>query len=211
MIIVLEGLDGSGKTTICDALRERGAEVVHSTVPQGFLPEVRLLMQGDIEKYVAFDFMYYLCSAKFSETQVLKAKDEGKDVVLDRYVYSTLATHLAFDKLYNGSANSDQIARLAREAEKSVLKPDLVIFLNIDRKERLKRLARRECTKIDANERLMYLFANEFKAIFPRLRESGVAVVEVDNSRSLGKTMDEITSAISAERNKKTALALRQK
>ena len=195
--IAVEGLDGSGKTTICNALaKTEKVKLLHTSIPK-LLPDIRRIMNDNLKKYVPFRFMYYLCAQQMPQEHISNYLKEGNDVIFDRYIYSTLATHLALDKLYNNNKNSEQIKILFYEAEKNFMTPDLVIFLNIDRVMRLKRIEGRQNSNDDTNETLMDLYLVEFNKILTILKEKGKMVAEVNNSDiSIDKTLENIKRII---------------
>ena len=131
---VLDGLDGSGKTTqaarVAAHLRERGETVVVLREP-GATPAgeaIRdLLLDADTDVTPLVEMLLYQAArAQVVETVIRPALEEGQTVVLDRYWYSTAA--------YQGfGLGLDPVAieRVSAVATGG-LEPDHVLILDVD-------------------------------------------------------------------------------
>jgi dTMP kinase len=139
--IVIEGLDGSGKTTQAKLLAvrlSRSHQAVYTAEPS----------QGRIGTYIRGSCLYgekrlptpveaLLFAAdrlEHVENEIKPAVAEGKLVVCDRYVYSSLA--------YQGSADLS-ISWIA-EVNRYALKPDFAVFIDVSPEKVLQRLNRRK-------------------------------------------------------------------
>jgi dTMP kinase len=139
--IVIEGLDGSGKTTqakLLAARLSRSHQAVYTAEPS----------QGRIGTYIRGSCLYgekrlptpveaLLFAAdriEHVENEIKPAVAEGKLVVCDRYVYSSLA--------YQGSA--DLSIPWIAEVNRYALKPDFAVFIDVSPEKVLQRLNRRK-------------------------------------------------------------------
>lgn len=139
--IVIEGLDGSGKTTqakLLAAKLKKSHNVVFTAEPS----------RGKIGKFIRNSILYdetrslpsveaLLFAADRLEhvkNEVLPAMEQGHLVVSDRYLYSSLA--------YQGSAglSLDWIETINQHA----LKPDLALFIDVAPETVLMRLKRKK-------------------------------------------------------------------
>jgi dTMP kinase len=141
VFIVIEGLDGSGKTTQAKLLVRK----LRKTQDAQFTAEPS---HGKIGKFIRNRILYGEIRPPTSVEALLFASDriehiqkevepalaQGRTVVSDRYVYSSLA--------YQGSAglSLDWIQTINQFA----LKPDLALFVDVDPETVLKRLKRKK-------------------------------------------------------------------
>ena len=130
MFIALEGIDGSGKTTVAAVLGERlGARVLR-------VPGAEYGLTGehvDRQPQSTCHFIYYLSSVFWASDVVAEWRHAGQHVVADRYVLSTYAYHAPF------LVPPVQLAALELE------EPDLTVLLTVDERERRRRLMDRAC------------------------------------------------------------------
>lgn len=139
--ICIEGLDASGKTTqarrLVRELRRRGFETIYTTEPSS----------GEIGKFIrnyilerkkrvpiaVEALLFAVDRVDHLEQMVKPALEEGKTVVSDRYVYSSLA--------YQGAAGLD--LNWIEEINRSVITPDLAIYLDVPPEVVVKRMKRK--------------------------------------------------------------------
>ena len=141
IFIVIEGLDGSGKTTQANLLANKlsktysllcTAEPSHGKIGtfirEGCLYEEKRLPTEAEALLFAADRIEHM------KNEILPALDEGKLVICDRYVYSSLA--------YQGSAglSVDWIKTINARA----LEPDFAIFIDVPPERVLGRLRRQK-------------------------------------------------------------------
>ncbi len=139
--IVLEGIDGSGKTTQAKLLAtelEKSHRAVYTAEPSenrigSFIRDACLYE----EKRLLPDVEALLFAAdriEHVENEIKPALKEGRLVVCDRYIHSSLA--------YQGSANLS--LSWIKAINKDALKPDLAVFIDVSPETVLKRLERRK-------------------------------------------------------------------
>jgi dTMP kinase len=135
--ICLEGLDGSGKTTQAKLLTEKlrkSHSAVYTAEPSrgkiGTYIRNRCLYGEKRLSTVVEALLFAADRIEHIETEVFPALNEGKLVISDRYVYSSLA--------YQGAAglSLDWIEKVNEHA----LKPDLAVFIDVDPKTVMRRL-----------------------------------------------------------------------
>lgn len=128
-LIVLEGVDGAGKSTVVRRIQqhcaERGLESVASAEPtrgpwgmklRQSMTEGRLSLEDELQ-------LFLKDRAEHVENLIQPALRQGKVVVLDRYYFSTAA--------YQGARGVSPEWVLS-ENERFAPKPDLVLLLDFD-------------------------------------------------------------------------------
>jgi dTMP kinase len=128
--IVLEGIDGSGKTEqtrrLADWLRARGHRVVSTREPTDgvFGRRYRAWARGEIEATPEQVLGFFLEDRREHLAAVVRpALERGEVVVCDRYVASTLA--------YQAAQGLDRARLAALFATPEFPAPDLVIWLRV--------------------------------------------------------------------------------
>lgn len=149
--IVLEGGEGSGKSTAAAYLKEafeaRGYNVVLTREPGGVASAEhirRTILSHDMDAWTEA-LLFAAGRNEHLNQKVVPALEEGKVVICDRYIHSSLA--------YQGHAGGVGMERVyslnAPFLERH--KPDLVLFLDIAPEAGLKRIAdnNRETNRMD--------------------------------------------------------------
>jgi len=135
--IVIEGGSGSGKSTQINLLKKKlknGWKFYREPGSTKFGEKVRDVVQGlhnyYVDEYAAL-FAYSAARANLIRKIIIPKLNKGINVILDRYWYSTYAYH------GNKVAKSeiDKVSRIAT----ANLKPDLVIYYDIDPEIGIKR------------------------------------------------------------------------
>jgi dTMP kinase len=130
--IVFEGIDKSGKRTqakmLVDHLHKQGKGVIYTQEPSPNNPAGRLIidwLSGKIEltSGEAITLLYTADRNEHLKRVILPMLAEGKSVVCDRYLYSTMA----YESSIFG-VSQDWIRKL----HENVKKPDAVIFLDVE-------------------------------------------------------------------------------
>ena len=125
-LIVVEGADGSGRTTEVAALKEWLEVQGHAVVDTGLRRSD--LVSGEIDKAklghtLASTTMALLYAADFAdqlENKIIPALSAGSTVLADRYIYTLMARAIA----RGGSRD------YARRLYGFALRPDLIVFLD---------------------------------------------------------------------------------
>ncbi len=130
--IVIEGIDGSGKSEqfqrLTKRLKKRGYRLVATREPTKVYPVGRLiervLREEEQVSEEALALLFAADRADHTERKIKPALEEGAVVVSDRYVYSSLAYQ---SRGMGKELDLDWIKKINRFA----LEPDAVIFLDV--------------------------------------------------------------------------------
>ena len=172
--ICIEGLDASGKTTqarrLVRNLRQRGFEAVYTTEPSsgeiGRFIRARILQRRKRVPSVVEALLFAVDRIDHVERRIKPALQEGKVVVCDRYMFSSIA--------YQGAAGLNM--KWIEEINRSALPPDLAIYLDVPPEVVVKRMKR----KRSVMERLQV--QRRVREVYMKLVESG-RLMPIDGNR----------------------------
>lgn len=140
-LLVIEGIDGTGKSTtaraLADALRAEGEDVVHSREPTDgpFGRKIRELARAgrdDVTPEREAELFENDRREHVGEV-IAPALAAGRTIVLDRYYFSTAA--------YQGARGLDPQSVLTRN-EEFAPRPDLLVLIRLDPELCLERIAK---------------------------------------------------------------------
>jgi dTMP kinase len=135
--ICIEGLDGCGKTTQAKLLARKlgkSHSAIYTAEPSlgeiGTFIRERCLYGEKRLSPVAEALLFAADRVEHVENEVLPALNEGRLVISDRYIYSSLA--------YQGAAGLS--LEWIKKVNEHALKPDLAVFIDVDPKTVMQRL-----------------------------------------------------------------------
>ena len=135
LFIVLEGIDGSGKTTlrdgICDSLKGMGFDAVPTAEPtDGRLGSI--LRNGGTDNPLA-EALLFVADRACHTDEIKGLIERGVSVVCDRYYASTLA----YQSAGSGGPDYDLLVTLN---ELATIEPDITFLLDIDPEKGMSRV-----------------------------------------------------------------------
>jgi dTMP kinase len=195
--ITFEGIDGSGKSTLISAIRERLLEkgikeekILITKEPGGtdFAELLRDVLAKKVDREPLAE-LFALLSARYDHTKrkIIPALREGKIVICDRYSDSTFAYQVFGRGLeYYLVTHLNKIASLK-------LKPDLTILIDLDPKIALERLKDKrdhyESLGLEFFERVRYGYLALAKRAKKRIKV-------IDGSRSFEDVLNDAWSYV---------------
>ena len=194
--LILEGTDGSGKTTIAQLLEAKTDGIVIKNTPHEVFGKLQRLAETRAEKHQWTYFTYHLLATAYS---YLKAKryiedNPNKTVIFDRSVYSTLAVQLSLDEFFNNGKNGALIQKISKKLADTFAKPDLVVLLDAEEKERQLRLHRRDNAALsDSEVKFAEVLRRNFDCLLPKLLKDSTNFSKID---TVGSTPENVANYI---------------
>ena len=195
--ITFEGIDGSGKSTLISAIKERllkrgikEEKILITKEPGGtdFAELLRDVLAKKVDREPLAE-LFALLSARYDHTKrkIIPALREGKIVICDRYSDSTFAYQVFGKGLeYYLVTHLNKIASLK-------LKPDLTILIDLDPKIALERLKDKrdhyESLGLEFFERVRYGYLALAKRAKKRIKV-------IDGSRSFEDVLNDAWSYV---------------
>lgn len=188
VFICIEGLDASGKTTqarrLVRELQQRDFDVIYTTEPspgeigefiRNYVLRRRRRVPIEVEA-----LLFAVDRVDHVERRVKPALEEGKIVVSDRYVYSSLA--------YQGAAGLD--LNWIEEINRSSLTPDLAIYIDVPSEVIIKRMRWRKKSVMERLE-----VQRKVRGVYMKLVEDGRLVL-IDGNRPANEVSREILAKV---------------
>lgn len=189
--IVIDGIRGSGKSTQLELLAEwlkKDNEVLVTDEPtQGPIGKLIREIVYNEEFGPKMDALLFTADRVWHVEQIIKpALEEGKFVLCDRYYYSTLAIQ----------SNQGVDFNWIKELHKNILKPDLVIILDVPAEIGLER-AKEKLTK-DKFTKLEFLkkVRETYKLLVYRLKEEIFIVDGTEDKEKVHKKIKKIVKQV---------------
>ncbi len=168
MFVVLEGIDGSGKTTLSEnlihSLNKIETKAVRFSEPTHFETGlfIRNFLKGEITLSPKEQIDAFLNDRELSvSNNILPSLKSNLIVVLDRYYYSTSA--------YQASEDYSALDILNINLNRNFPKPDLLFFIDLKPNNAFERISKRGTTKevFESIEQLTKIYTN-FKNVLPK-------------------------------------------
>lgn len=187
VFVVLEGIDGSGKTTIANMILRELSEMGYKTLYTYEPTDSEIV---NIVKTKFSDFRDpYIDALTFAldrllhiKLKILPALEQGYIVVCDRYYYSSVA--------YQGALGAP--VEWVLEVNKWVLKPDIAVYLDVDPLIALKR-KEKASSRFSEFEKLEIQY--KVREVYLDLVNRGLLVL-VDASRNISEVYSDVRRLI---------------
>ena len=198
LFIVIEGLDGSGKSSASAALMERLEQHRKGKVKRTYEPNniccagefIRDVLEKRIPQFDPFVLsLGYAANRLDHNSRIIQpwlAKGEEHILICDRYYLSSLVYNSAADFSF------DQVMLLNKEARK----PDIIFFLNVSAEVCRARMSKRN-EPLELFETKLDKYRNKYlEAIKYLQQERGETVIEINGNQALEGVVDDLESGI---------------
>ena len=187
LFICVEGLDGCGKTTqtklLVRKLRKMGWDAVYTAEPsRGKIGKFiqKYCLHGEKRTFPIVEALLFAADRfEHVEKEVIPALDEGKIVVSDRYVYSSLA--------YQGAAGLD--LKWIEMINGHAIRPDLAIFVDVEPEAVIKRLKPKKSVMENLETQ------RKVRGVYVKFVEKG-ELVRIDGNKSKKEVADDILKVV---------------
>lgn len=177
IFIVIEGIDGSGKSTQSKMLKKYfenknfkvflTQEPTNSAIGKIIKKSINSGKKNIGNEAIA---LLFACDRAEHVKKIRRELENGKAVICDRYYYSSLA--------YQGASGLSM--SWLKEINKFAIKPSIAFYLDISPEEAFKRIKKRRTRSYF--EKLAFL--NKVRKIYKQLCRESKELLEIDASRS---------------------------
>ena len=185
--ICVEGLDGCGKTTqaklLVARLREKGYDAIYTAEPSRgkigmFIKEYCLHGRKRVSSIVEA-LLFAADRFEHVENVVIPSLNEGKLVVSDRYVYSSLA--------YQGAAGLD--LKWVENINEHAISPNLAVLIDVVPETVIQRLKPKKSVMENLETQ------RKVREVYMKFVEKG-ELVKIDGSNSKQEVADDILTVV---------------
>lgn len=177
LCVVVEGLDGSGKSTLVSTLADQlGAEMLSTSA--AVTADVRRAFDREHGTRGMTRQLFYAYMVSLTSDRAREFLRRGRSVVIDRYWSSTIAYPRAIEERRFS----------APDVERHLLRPDVTVFLDVDQDIRHRRMTSRSAQlgeidwlSLEREEALLAAFDEELRnglAVGRLVRVSGLNPTE---------------------------------
>lgn len=178
-VIVIEGLDATGKTTVTQSVSESLKGILLKSPPDCISPWRKLFDdEPTIIRRAFYSLGNYIVASEI-------AKESTKSpVIVDRYWHST-ATYAIATEVSGGVRHLPPAHHPIYQWPRDLLRPDLVLLLTVSPEERIKRIQARgmDRTREEAELEANSIFRQKVEETYQRMEKPACLVVDASPSK----------------------------
>ena len=194
-LIVFEGVEGSGKTTqinyVSKFLKKKKIKYIKFREPGGSRNSEkirRLILNSKTSFNNLTDYYLYLASRSENFEKILKKNYHKKIILIDRFIYSTLAYQSYGMKI------SKKIVDMNNKYILKKIKPDLVFLHTVSKKNLIRRISLRK--NKNRYDKFKYNFYINVQKGFLKILKNNKDCVVIDSNEGILKNKNKILSEI---------------
>ena len=196
-LVAIEGIDGSGKTAVCDQLEKKLTKQGYNciifrepTEVSFWGVELKKFLNGSLNLTNKEATSYFLLDRVFDVNyRIIPALKRGNVVIMDRYYYST-AAYQGDKKMFPSTIATLSVNHLACPI------PDVTIWLKLDPRIAYERvIARKQNKSFYETENMMRRIITGYEQVFTSMFSSE-PIIEIDASKDLNIVVNEILTKI---------------
>jgi dTMP kinase len=192
--VVLEGIDGCGKSSVARSAAERfGKRTVLTREPTDSWIG-KAVRKGDKKEVSPYtDALLFMADRAQHTLEIADMLKKGKLVVCDRYYHSTIAYQTASLRRTGLGDNFDWLLDANTRIS---IRPDITFIIEVDPEISLDRIRNR--SELSRFEKLDFL--KEVKRNYRRLAKIDDSIIRVDGDRTLEEVTEEVIGTIKERR-----------
>lgn len=189
--MVFEGLDVSGKSTIAKTIGANEGWEYYKTPPAVFFDRCLKLNEDGKPSYTEKRMQLFMQSLQYASDEIKALLAKGISVACDRWVWTTLAYHFAF----NDSLRSKALLKWRQYIPKNLVRPDFNFLIQVkDKAEWMRRvMARPELT---AHDKMVVHDHYRSQMILDLFRLLNPGFISLDNSGALSQSLDLVSAQL---------------
>ncbi len=194
-LIIFEGIEGSGKTTqiknVVKFLKKKNIKFLSLREPGGSnqSEKIRKLILSSKSKFHPFtDLLLYLAARNENIQSIIKKSYKKKVIIIDRFIYSTLAY-----QFYGMNLSLDIINKLNKYIIGNI-KPDFIFLHTVNRSNLKKRMKKRKIK--NRYDKFNYEFYNKVQKGFVNILKKKKNVMLINTNKTINENKEEILNKI---------------
>lgn len=197
--VTFEGPEGSGKTTVVnklyDELKKEGYEVILTREPGGIeiseqIRKVILDVNNTKMDSKTEALLYAAARRQHLVEKVIPAIEEGKIIICDRFVHSSLA--------YQGVGRGigvDEVMEINKFAIDSYM-PDLTLYFDLDPEVGLERINKNKDREVNRLDKESLDFHYKIRNAYLNFEKDDQNMVKIDASKSVEEVFENVLKEI---------------
>ncbi len=190
-LAVFEGLDVSGKSTIAKTIGKQEGWVYYKTPPPAFFDRCLQMNTDGKPSYSEQRMQLFMESLQFASRKIKALLAKDISVACDRWVWTTLSYHLAF----NDNLRSQALNNWQSYIPQNMVRPDFSFLITVkDQAEWQKRVCARPI--LTAHDRMITNNRKKRELVMHLYQRFNPGFIVLDNSGTLADTLNLVSNSL---------------